>query len=146
MNEELSSTNEELHAINDELRDRTAEIDQVNAYLESVLTGFDASVIVIDRDLRIGVWNGLSAEMWGVRADEAEGKPFLTLDIGYPVTVLSDALNATLAGTIQTEAILADATTRRGQTIRTSARVNRLLGSRGTVEGAIVIIEAIDEV
>jgi two-component system CheB/CheR fusion protein len=144
MNEELSSTNEELHAINDELRDRTAEIDQVNAYLESVLTGFDASVIVIDRDLRVGVWNGLSTEMWGVRADEAEGRPFLALEIGYPVAVLGDALSATLTGSVQGEPILADATNRRGQPIRTSARVNRLLGSRGTVEGAIVIIEAMD--
>jgi two-component system CheB/CheR fusion protein len=143
MNEELSSTNEELNAINDELRDRTAEVDQVNAYLESVLTGLNASVIVVDRDLRVRVWNGRSFEMWGLQAREVEGRPLLGLDIGFPVDALRPALTATLAGQDADEAIVASAVSRRGTPLQCVARVSPLTGGTGAVEGAIVIIEAL---
>lgn len=141
MNEELSSTNEELHAINDELRDRTAEVDQVNAYLESVLTGLDAAVVVVDAELLVRVWNGRSFEMWGVRADEVEGRALLSLDIGFPMGELRQALVATLANEPPTEPIVVDAVTRRGQKARCAARVKPLYGPRGRIEGAVVIIE-----
>src|SRR4051812_14956932 len=143
MNEELSSTNEELHAINEELRDRTTEVDQVNAYLESVLTSIDASVVVIDPDLKVRVWNGLSFEMWGLRSEEVEGKPFLNLEIGFPVNALRPALAATLGGDGAGEPVMVEATSRRGQAMRCLARVSPLTGPDGTIEGAIVIIEEI---
>jgi two-component system, chemotaxis family, CheB/CheR fusion protein len=143
MNEELSSTNEELHAINEELRDRTTEVDQVNAYLESVLTSIDASVVVVDPDMKVRVWNGLSFEMWGLRSEEVEGKSFLNLEIGFPVESLRPALAATLAGDGVSEAAMFDATSRRGQAMRCLARISPLTGAEGAVEGAIVIIEEI---
>jgi two-component system, chemotaxis family, CheB/CheR fusion protein len=141
MNEELSSTNEELHAINDELRDRTNELDQVNAYLESVLTSLDASVVVLDVDLRIRVWNGQSFDMWGLRSDEVEGRAFLSLDMGFPVESLRPGLLAILAGEPRGQPVVAEATSRRGQRIRCRAYVNRLSGPDGRIDGAVVIIE-----
>lgn len=141
MNEELSSTNEELHAINDELWDRTNEVDQVNAYLESVLTSLDASVIVIDDDLRVQVWNGRSFEMWGLRAEEVEGKPFLGLDIGFPVEELRAPLVATLVDEAPPELVHLAARSRRGDPVQCAARVRPLRGPSGKVEGAIVVIE-----
>jgi two-component system CheB/CheR fusion protein len=146
MNEELSSTNEELHAINDELRDRTGELDQVNAYLESVLTSLEASVVVVDPELRVRLWNGRSFEMWGLRAEEAEGRPFLALEIGFPVEELRLPIIATLADDRPTEPLVTAATNRRGQPIHCVARVNRLAGSNGTIEGAIIIIEELESV
>ena len=38
MNEELQSTNEELETMNDELRHRTLELNEINAFLETILT------------------------------------------------------------------------------------------------------------
>jgi two-component system CheB/CheR fusion protein len=141
MNEELSSTNEELHAINDELRERTMEVDQVNAYLESVLTSIDASVIVVDLEMKVRVWNGLSFEIWGLRSDEVEGKPVLNLEIGFPVRALRQSLVETLAGDGPGSPVLVEALSRRGQRMQCMARVSPLTGANDAIEGAIVIIE-----
>src|SRR3954471_16055890 len=67
MNEELQSTNEELQTINDELRMRTGELDEANDFLESLLISQRGGLVVIDRELRISVWNDQSAELWGLR-------------------------------------------------------------------------------
>src|SRR2546429_292423 len=74
MNAELQSTNEELQTINDELRMRTGELDEANDFLESLLVSQRGGLVVIDRELRISVWNDHSAELWGVRTDEAPGQ------------------------------------------------------------------------
>ena len=141
MNEELSSTNEELHAINDELRDRSSEVDQVNAYLESVLTGLRASVVVLDLDLRVRIWNGRSFHTWGLRSEEAEGRSFFGLEIGFPVGALRSSLERTLAGTTDQATLTVEATTRRGRRTRCTAYVSPLIGVRGAIDGAVVIIE-----
>jgi two-component system CheB/CheR fusion protein len=102
-----------------------------------------ASVVVVDNDLLIRVWNGRSFQMWGLRSEEVEGRPLLTLDIGFPVEQLRQALIATLAGDDSSSAILASATSRRGQTIQCVAQVNRLTGAGGRIDGAIVLIEEV---
>src|SRR5581483_339361 len=75
--EELQSTNEELQAINDELRMRTGELDEVNDFLESMLVSQRGGLVIVDRDLRVSVWNDASAELWGLRRDETPGQHFL---------------------------------------------------------------------
>ncbi len=144
MNEELSSTNEELQTINDELRDRTSELDQVNAYMESILTSLDVSVIVVDRNMNVRVWNGLSFQLWGLRPEEVEGRPILSLDIGFPVDVLSGPLRGALAGTRDLQPLHVPAVTRRGAHIETKTRVAPLNSVDGAVEGAIVVIEEVE--
>jgi len=141
MNEELQSTNEELQASNEELRERTAEVHQVNAYMEAVLMTLHASVIVVDRDMQVRVWNGLSYEMWGLRAAEVEGRGLLGLDIGFPVERLGPPIRATLMGDDPGDAFTVDAVTRRGQRIRCCVRVAPLLSGGRAVDGAIVVIE-----
>lgn len=140
MNEELSSTNEELQAINDELRDRTAEVNQVNAYIESVLATLEASVIVVDRNLQVRVWNGLSFEMWGLRAEEVEGQSVLGLDLGFPVEVLGPPVRACLQDEDPGEPLTVEAISRRGHRMQCSVRVAPLHGSERAVEGAIILI------
>ena len=71
MNEELQSTNEELETINDELRDRTGELNEVNEFLEAILTSLGLGVAVVDRQQRVQVWNHRAEDLWGVRPDEA---------------------------------------------------------------------------
>ena len=91
-NEELQSTNEELETINDELRERTLELNEVNAFLETILTSMGVGVVVLDRSLSIQVWNAHSSELWGLRADEAEGRNLLALELGLPVEELRGPL------------------------------------------------------
>ena len=85
MNEELQSTNEELETINDELRERTDELNQVNAFLEAILTSLGSASPCWTPHQRVQVWNPRAEDLWGLRADEAFDKHFLSLDIGLPV-------------------------------------------------------------
>ena len=83
-NEELSSINMELQAINDELRLRTEELNEVNAFMESILASMRGGVVVVDRELKVQVWNARAEDLWGLRPDEAEHRHLLSLDIGLP--------------------------------------------------------------
>ena len=96
MNEELQSTNEELETINDELRERTGELNQVNEFLESILTSLGVGVAVLDQQQRVQIWNLRAEDLWGLRADEALDSQFLSLDIGLPSERLAPALRAVL--------------------------------------------------
>src|SRR3954452_16343353 len=79
MNEELQSSNEELETINDELRIRTIELNEVNTFLAGVTGSLGVSVVVIDREYQVQLWNAMSDELWGLRSHEAEGKNFMEL-------------------------------------------------------------------
>ena len=96
MNEELQSTNEELETINDELRERTGELNQVNDFLEAILTSLGLGVAVLDREQRVQVWNQRAEDLWGVRPDEAVDNHLLALDIGLPSEQLAAPLRAVL--------------------------------------------------
>ena len=100
MNEELQSTNEELETMNDELRIRTDDLNAVNAFLDAVLTSLHQGVVVLDPELRVRAWNAASADLWGVREEEAENLHFLNLDIGLPVDRLSQPLRSALQGEV----------------------------------------------
>ena len=143
MNAELHSTNEELQTINEELRLRTGELDEVNDFLESLLISQREGLVVVDRELRISVWNDRSAELWGMRPDEAPGHHFLNLDIGLPVEDLREPIMTVLAGDSAQETIDLDATNRRGREIRCRVSLTPLLDRDRDIRGVIVLVEEI---
>src|SRR5205807_73129 len=118
INEELQSTNEELQTMNEEIQTRSGELNRVNAYLSSVLASLRAGVVVLDCDLRVQVWNDRAADLWGLRADEVQGKHLLNLDIGLPVAELKGLLKAALSGASSHQEVTLDATNRRGKAVR----------------------------
>ncbi len=140
-NEELQSTNEELQTINDELRVRSGELNQVNAFLESILTSLRGSVIVLDRELRVQIWNSKSENLWGLRAEEALGKPFLTLDIGLPVESLIPAIRTCLAERRGQQELVVTARNRRGKTIRCKVLLMPMIGLKEDVDGVVLLTE-----
>ena len=75
MNEELQSTNDELHAINDTLRERSIELDEAKIFLNSLVNSIQLGLTVVDREMRVVVWNGAAEELWGLRSDETIGAP-----------------------------------------------------------------------
>jgi two-component system CheB/CheR fusion protein len=115
MNEELQSSNEELETMNDELRHRALELNDLNAFLETILSKIGLAVAVIDREQRVQIWNGEARDLWGLRADEAEEQHLLSLDIGLPLEQLKPQLRASLGGEADRQEVILDATTRRGQ-------------------------------
>ena len=117
MNEELQSTNEELQAMNEELRQRGEELLDVSTFFGSILASLHSGIAVLDRELLVRAWNPRMAELWGVRADEVVGKPFIALDIGVPIDQLAGTIRTSLATGTEGEQVL-DCMTRRGKALR----------------------------
>ncbi len=146
MNEELQSTNEELETINTELRERTDELNDANSFLGSILSGLRAGVAVVDRDMKVLVWNERATDLWGLREEEAQGHNFLNLDIGLPVAHLRQPIRACLAGESRVQQLILDATNRRGRTIRCRITCTPLdTAGGGAHRGVILVMEPQDE-
>ena len=140
MNEELQSTNEEQRTLNVQLQQSSEDLNLVNSYFESVLTSLKAAVVVLDRALQVRVWSEKAADLWGLRQDEIEGRPFLDLDIGLPVRELRQLLRDCLAGQGEQEANL-DAVNRRGKAIRCRVRCTPHRDGKDGIDGAILLME-----
>ena len=117
MNEELQSTNEELQTINEELRQRSDSLNALNTFLESLFTSLRSGIAVLDRDLRVTVWNRQAEELWGVRAAEVERVHFLRLDIGLPLDQIEKPIRDCLEGSIESHEMFLRARNRRGRSI-----------------------------
>ena len=142
MNEELQSTNEELETMNDELRARSIELDEVNAHLEAILGSIGAAVAVIDRSQLVRIWNRNAEDLWGMRADEAEGSHFLSLDIGLPVERLKEPIRDCLSGLKPRTDVTLDATSRRGRPVRVHVSCLPLtIPTDDAINGAVILME-----
>src|SRR5262249_6803067 len=139
MNEELQATNEELQTINEQLRGRTDELDRANALLGGILSSLGAGAVVVDRHLKVLMWNRKAEDLWGLRIEEVRGRPFVDLDIGLPVSKLHEPLRACLAdGSVQNLSM--DATDRRGRAIQCRVTMSPLNGGQ-EVKGVIMLME-----
>jgi two-component system CheB/CheR fusion protein len=142
MNEELHSSNEELETMNDELRHRTLELNDVNAFLETILTTIGFAVAVLDRNQRVQVWNSQARELWGLSAEEVEDKHLLSLDFGLPVEKLKPYLHASGGDDGDRHEVVLDAINRRGKTFQCRVTVLPLGDNRdGDSTGIILMME-----
>jgi len=144
MNEELHSTNDELQNINEQLRERTAELDSANAFLEAILTGLQAGVAVINRDLQVQIWNRRAEDLWGLRREEAVGQHFLNLDIGLPTDQLRPVIRRALNDNMQPTEVKLEAINRRGRSTVVRVVCTPLVGLDGAI-GAILSMEPDDD-
>jgi two-component system CheB/CheR fusion protein len=142
MNEELQSTNEEVEAVNEELGLRGDERDKLNVSLQSILTSLRSGVIVVDTDLMVQVWNARSTDLWGLRAEEVQGKNLLNLEIGLPMEKLKPALRACLAGEPNPGEVAIDAVNRKGKTIHCRVNCTPMASAKGAIGGVILVVDA----
>jgi two-component system CheB/CheR fusion protein len=144
MNEELHSTNEELREMNRELRRRTLEAQQAGAFLGSILSSVDVGVVVLDREMQVLLWNDRAQDLWGLRAEEVQGRSFLDLDIGLPVADLEQPIQAHLAedSSLQdARASTVEARNRRGRTIQCQVTQTVRIAPDGRVAGVVLLME-----
>jgi two-component system CheB/CheR fusion protein len=141
MNEELQSTNEELQTMNDELRTRSIDLNTANAFLESVFASLRAAVVVVDRELRVLVWNDRASELWGLRPEEARGAHFMNLDIGLPVTDLRSLLKTVLHDGREQHQVDLPAVNRRGKPFECRVTLTPLTGVQHQSTGVILLME-----
>jgi two-component system, chemotaxis family, CheB/CheR fusion protein len=142
MNEELQSTNDELETMNDEQASRTLQLDRANLFLEGILGSLGVGVVVLDREQAVQVWNANSAELWGLRPDEVEGRHFLELDMGFPVEHLKEPIRAMLNGDQEQSEHVVEALTRRGRTVTCRVRMMPLKSATDQLHGLILLMEA----
>lgn len=130
--------------MNDELRHRTLELNDMNAFLETILTTVGLAVLVIDRRQHIQVWNGEARELWGLTAEEVEDQHLLSLDIGLPLDTLKGEIQATLEGKSGAEELTVPATNRRGRAFQCRVMLLPLNAEGdGVVSGAIMMMEPV---
>ncbi|HEX5480431.1 MAG TPA: CheR family methyltransferase [Dehalococcoidia bacterium] len=141
MNEELQSTNEELAAVNAEMHGQTTELNDVNAFLESILSSLVAAVVVVDAQMRVTAWNHRAEDFWGLRPDEVSGQHFLNLDIGLPVASLRETIRHCLSGEPASEDLLLEATNRRGRTFACRIAASPHRSPDGAIIGVILMME-----
>ena len=125
----------------DELRNRSTELNSNNAFLEAVFTSLRSAVVVLDRDLRIQVWNAGALDMWGVRAEEAQGISLFSLDIGLPVGELHQPIREILSRAATHRELSLPAINRRGKAIRCRVSAAPLVGNDKSVTGVILLME-----
>ncbi len=140
MNEELQSTNEELEAVNEELRRRGTDLSRSNVFLGGILRSVPLAVIVLDEQLQVELWNDVAADLWGLRADEVNGKHFFGLDIGLPVEQLKQPIAALMRHGDQRVDAQIDAMNRRGRQIRLHVQCVSI-GSGGQGKGVIILMQ-----
>jgi two-component system, chemotaxis family, CheB/CheR fusion protein len=143
INEELQSTNDELQSINDQLRISTVQLDEANSFLEAVLTSLRSGVAVVDRDLRVRMWNRHAEELWGLRAEEIVGQHFLNLDIGLPLEQLRPLLRGAFGADAKYGEAAVEAVNRRGRSVLLRVACTPLNGPDGgrPSERAVVVME-----
>ena len=130
--------------MNDELRQRTFELNDVNAFLETILTTMGLAVAVLDRRQHVQLWNGEARGLWGLAAEEAEGQHILGLNIGLPMEPLEPLLRGALNGDGDRQQITLDAVNRRGRSIRCRVSCLPLCSMNdGEVTGVIVMMESV---
>jgi len=140
MNEELESTNTELETINTELQQRGTQLDHINVFMEQILANVRTGVAVLDKDLRVQLWNQQSEELWGVRASETVGHPLLSLDIGLPVSELLAPINEAIKNTNGFREVTVQATNRRGRRFMCRVQCSAMASIDGG-RGAILLME-----
>jgi two-component system CheB/CheR fusion protein len=103
-------------------------------------------VVVVDPDFRIMVWNRRAEDLWGLRADEAEGANLLNLGIGLPVAALRQPVRKALNGDAGNgQELTLGATNRKGRSIQCRVVCAPLVGrDAGAADGVILIIEEVD--
>lgn len=139
-NEELETTNEELETTNEEMSERTLELGETNRFLDAVLGGLRAGVVIVGPDLRVRIWHDRSEDLWGVREAEVRGQLPQDVDIGLPMERIRDLARACLLGSDASDLVV-EGVTRRGRPIRCRVSCSRL-GSDGPQEpdGVVLVI------
>ncbi len=148
MNEELQTTNDELQTTTDELqtanealRERTGEVDALNGFMESVLGGLNAVVIVVGPDRKTRFWNRQAQQLWDLREEQAIGHDLLELDSGIPREALRKPLQDALDHRVGKSRMVVNAVDRLGRSVQLRVTVASLDGTERERGGAMVLME-----
>ncbi len=142
MNEELQATNDELQLVNDAARTYATELDTANNLLESISSGLNHRLFVLDRELRVILWSDGSEGLWGVTSQEARGRHINDIDFGLPFALVEEGVKAVLDGQARRFVQSVGAVNRRGRKIDCTVTLAPLFkGKAGRVAGVIIVTD-----
>jgi two-component system CheB/CheR fusion protein len=141
MNEELQSTNDELHTINDTLQERSGELDEARTFFESLINSVNAGLVVVDREMRIVVWNRSAGDLWGLRADEVTGAELTQLDIGLPMDDILPMIGNAFVNPESPGTAVVEAVNRRGRTVQLRVVCTAFKSATTAIIGAMLLME-----
>lgn len=144
MNEELQSTNDELHTINDALRERSSQLDEARNFLDGLIHAVRCGMVLVDRDLRVVVWNRACEDLWGLRSDETVGQKLTDLDFGLPMDSVLPLIGSAFVDPDKPGEILVDAVNRRGRAVRVRLTCSSFPDPGGGVGGSLLLMEVVD--
>ncbi len=100
---------------------------------------------MLDPELTVELWSDQAQDLWGLRADEVQGQPFLALDIGLPVERLAAPIRDCLDGDGKPHSspLLLDGVNRRGRSIQCQMTCTPLSNGTETVSGVILLMEEV---
>jgi two-component system, chemotaxis family, CheB/CheR fusion protein len=140
--EELQSTNDELHTINDTLRERSLELDDARTFLNSLVNSMHVGLVVLDREMRVVVWNRGCEELWGLRTDETIGEVLTTLDIGLPMDTVRQLIGNAFVDPENPGESIVEAVNRRGRSTQVRVICTGFQGPEGGVSGVLLLMDA----
>src|SRR5262249_19730090 len=97
--------------------------------------------VVVDPNFQVLAWNHRAEDIWGLRADEVQGRHLLNLDIGLPVEQLRGPIRTVLSQESPQASLVLQAVNRRGKRARCSIPGLPMRGSTNEIRGAIVLME-----
>lgn len=143
-NEELQSTNEELATTNDELTVRTADLDRLSLYFNSVIQSLDVPVVVLNEDHAVTTWNAAAERFYGIPAHEAFGRNFFDLRLPVRFSRTRDKLRGVRESRQVYRSRPVEYQTRTGETRKVIMEYQPLLDVQGRYRGAISVVRDAD--
>jgi two-component system, chemotaxis family, CheB/CheR fusion protein len=111
--------------------------------MEQIMANVQLGVAVLDKDLRVQLWNKRAVDLWGVQANETVGQPLLGLDIGLPLAELATPLKKCLNGGDGFQELTVQATNRRGKSFTCRVQCTAMGGLDGA-QSVILLMEAVE--
>ena len=99
------------------LRERSVELEDSRSFVDSLVNSIHLGLMVVDREMRVLVWNRGCEELWGLRSDETTGQIITALDIGLPVDQIRPLIGNAFVDPSNPSELLVEAVNRRGRTL-----------------------------
>ena len=141
INEEMQSTNDELHTINDTLNERSMELHEAQEFIDSLVNSPQVGLALVDREMRITLWNQGCEELWGLRREEVEGRLLTSLDIGLPMEPVKPLIGHAFVEHDEAAKTVVEAVTRRGHKSRIRVSCTAFRSRDGGITGALLLME-----
>jgi two-component system CheB/CheR fusion protein len=141
---ELHTASWEYQAAITALYRRIDELTRQNERLTQIFSCLRLGVVILDQALTILAWDRGAERLWGRWAGEVVGTPFMNLAVGFPVEHLGAAIHACLVEGDAQQAVVLDATTRRGQAIKCRFSCTLLVGAGQKLPHVMVVMEPLE--